>query len=207
MSTQRTIPLPSVRAVARPGIPRKALTAALLAAGIFSVVIYLAISDVPRGVRNLSGGPAKLSAFTDETGASVSIEAFRGRVLVLNLWAAWCVPCIQEMPSLDRLAARMPEDSFAIVAVNQDKGSAGAAKLVFKRMNLQVLKLYLDPSGVLAREIGTRGLPTTVIFGPLGEPLSYREGAAEWDNEEFVRYLISLSPRPADAHRTAVRPD
>ncbi|MBI5320033.1 TlpA disulfide reductase family protein [Bradyrhizobium sp.] len=189
--------------MARPGIARKALAAALVAAGIFAVLAYLATPGVPRGVRNLSGGPAKLSAFADENGASVSIEAFRGKVLVLNLWAAWCVPCIQEMPSLDRLAARMPAESFAIVAVNQDKGSEATARHAFKRMNLQTLKLYLDPSRALSREIGTRGMPTTVIFGPLGEPLSYREGAAEWDSEDFVRYLESLSPRAPGPRRTA----
>lgn len=196
MSARQTIPLPPVRTMARPA--RKALAAAVVAAGIFGIATYLAVSDVPRGVRNLSGGPAKLSAFADEDGAPVSIEAFRGKVLVLNLWAAWCVPCIREMPSLDRLAARMPKDSFAIVAVNQDKGDAAVARLTFKRMNLQALKLFLDPAGALAREIGTRGMPTTVIFGPAGEPLSYREGAAEWDSEDFVRYLASLSRHPPD---------
>lgn len=176
-----------------PGVARKALMAALAGAGLFAVAAYLAVPDIPRGVRSLSGDPAKLSAFTDESGAPVSIETFRGKVLVLNLWAAWCAPCRQEMPSLDRLATRMPSDSFAIIAVSQDKDGAAAAKPAFERMNLRTLKLYLDPSRALTHEIGARGLPTTIIFGPEGEPLSYREGIAEWDSQDFVRYLESLS--------------
>ena len=66
------------------------------------------------------GAAAELSSFVDQSGAAVSVDSFRGKILILNLWAPWCVPCLKEMPSLDRLAGRLPPKDFAIAAVTKD---------------------------------------------------------------------------------------
>lgn len=134
----------------------------------------------------------QLTAFVDERGAAASIDAFRGKIVILNLWAAWCVPCLREMPALDRLAERLPEDKYAVIAVNVDRGSPEVAKRSFGRLGLSRLKLYLDPAGKLSSEIGARGMPTTLILDANGKPLSFREGAAEWDSEEVVADMIAL---------------
>ena len=76
------------------------------------------------------------------------------------------------MPSLDRLAARLPEKDFAIVAVTQDPVGPSASKAMFDRMALKRLKLYLDPDGKLGPEVGARGFPTTLILGANGAPLA-----------------------------------
>lgn len=173
----------------------KAALVSCCAGALFAAVAYWLLTPAPRGMRQLSGGPAQLSAFVDESGATVTLDMFRGKVVVFNLWAAWCAPCVQEMPSLDRLVDRLPQDTFAVVTVSQDKTGAQAAKPAFERLNLKNLKLYLEPARALTSEIGARGLPTTVIFGPGGEPLSFREGAAEWDSDEMVAFIRRLAPR------------
>jgi thiol-disulfide isomerase/thioredoxin len=144
--------------------------------------------------------PAKLSPFLDAAGNPVSIDAFRGKVLILNLWAPWCVPCLQEMPSLDRLAARLPDKDFAVVAVTKDSVGDSPSKTTFDRMGLKRLKLYVDPKGSLAPEVGARGFPTTLILGADGTPLAWREGAADWDSDEAIASLDKLAERSRRAN-------
>jgi thiol-disulfide isomerase/thioredoxin len=144
--------------------------------------------------------PAKLSAFLDAAGNRVAIESFRGKIVILNLWAPWCVPCLQEMPSLDRLAARLPEKDFAVVAVTKDAVGDSPSKSTFDRMGLKRLSLYLDPKGALPGEFGSRGFPTTLILGPDGAPLAYREGAADWDSDAMIANLDRLAGRPRPAN-------
>jgi thiol-disulfide isomerase/thioredoxin len=139
--------------------------------------------------------PAKLSAFLDASGHDVAIESFHGKTVVLNLWAPWCAPCLREMPSLDRLAARLSEQDFAVVAVTKDPVGDSPSKRTFDRMGLKRLKLYLDPAGKLPPELGARGFPTTVILGPDGAPLAYREGEAEWDADAMAAKLDALAGR------------
>lgn len=138
--------------------------------------------------------PARLSSFVDTAGAPVSVASFRGKVVVLNLWAAWCIPCVREMPSLDRLAGRLPAEQFAVVAVNQDKAGSDLPRRTFEGLALRHLKLYLDPAGRLKADVGARGLPTTLILGPDGIPLSFREGAISWDSEEMVERIRAMAP-------------
>jgi thiol-disulfide isomerase/thioredoxin len=141
--------------------------------------------------------PAELGAVLTERGAPEPIDAFRGKTVILNLWAPWCAPCLQEMPSLDRLAGRLPAADFAVVVVTKDPVGDSASKRTFDRMGLKRLKLYLDPEGKLAAAVEARGLPTTLILDRDGAPLAYREGAAEWDSDAMVARLEALAQRPA----------
>jgi thiol-disulfide isomerase/thioredoxin len=139
--------------------------------------------------------PAKLSPFFDAAGNPVAIESFRGKVVILNLWAPWCAPCLQEMLSLDRLQARLPEKDFAVVAVTKDPVGDSPSRTTFGRMGLKRLSLYLDPKGALQPEVGGRGLPTTLILSADGAPLAYRKGAADWDSDAMVANLDRLAER------------
>jgi thiol-disulfide isomerase/thioredoxin len=139
--------------------------------------------------------PASLSSIVDESGRQVSFDAFRGKTLILNLWAPWCAPCLKEMPSLDRLTARLPESEFAVVAVTKDALGDSPSKRTFDKLGLSRLKLYLDPQGRLPAEIGSRGFPTTLILGPNGAPLAFREGETAWDSDAVVARLDQLAAR------------
>ena len=139
--------------------------------------------------------PARLSPFVDESGAPASVASFRGKVVVLNLWAPWCLPCLKEMPSLDRLAARLPDKDFAVLAVTKDVIGDTPSRRAFDAMRLSRLKLYLDPKGRIEKEVGARGFPTTLILGPDGAPLAYREGEADWDSPEMMTRLETFASR------------
>lgn len=174
-----------------------ALLAVLLLAG-FAILATTQARRTDGGagfVEILNREPATLSPFLDASGTSVRIEDFRGRTVVLNLWAPWCVPCLQEMPSLDRLAARLPARDFSVVAVTKDPVGDSPSRRTFERMGLKRLGLYLDPEGKLASEVGTRGFPTTLIVGRDGAALALREGATDWDSDAMVARLEALAGR------------
>ena len=177
---------------------RAGLLAAVVA-GLFALAAWRAINPLPRTEIVDIRGPAGLGSFFDESGAAVTVNSFRGKVLILNLWAPWCAPCLKEMPSLDRLAGRLPQKDFAIAAVTKDGFGDTPSKRAFDAMGLRRLKLYLDPKGVLEGEVGARGMPATVILGRDGALLGFREGAADWDSAEMIDRLgqfAAQSPRP-----------
>ena len=183
------------------GAARRAALLGAVVAGLLALAAWREMAPVPRtGIVDLRGQePAKLSSFVDESGAEVSVDSFRGKILILNLWAPWCVPCLEEIPSLDRLAGRLPQKDFAIATVTKDGFGDTPSKRAFDAMGLRRLKLYLDPKGDLEAQIGARGMPATVILGRDGALLGLREGAADWDSAEMIGQLgqfAAQSPRP-----------
>ena len=87
-------------------------------------------------VELLNKDPVALSPIIDEAGRRAAVEDFRGKVVIINLWAPWCAPCLKEMPSLDRLAARLPDKDFAVVAVTKDPVGDTPSKRAFAAMKL-----------------------------------------------------------------------
>jgi len=147
----------------------------------------------PTGIEILAGQfPAPDTPFADEHAAVTAIKDFRGKIVILNLWATWCAPCVREMPSLERLAARLPSDRFAVIAVSQDKGGVAIAKPFLERIGVRRLPLYVDPNGRVSRDLGVRGFPTTILIAQNGTVLARLEGPAEWDSDEIIAYLLSL---------------
>ncbi len=164
----------------------------LVAAAAFAVAKW-STDSVPRTFDRPHGELSlPKTTFSADGGTEVSLDAFKGKIVILNLWATWCHPCMKEMPSLDRLAARLPVERFAVVALNEDKGGAAVAKPVLERLGIRGLAFYADPDGRLSGDLGVRGYPTTILIGRDGELMGKREGAVEWDQEGVVSYLLAL---------------
>jgi thiol-disulfide isomerase/thioredoxin len=123
--------------------------------------------------------------FIDEHGGRHTLAEFRGKVLVVNLWATWCAPCVKEMPSLDRLAADRASDKVAVVAISFDRGVEDARKF-YDEKGVKSLALYLDSSTAMAHLLGVDGIPITVIYDPEGRELARLAGGggANWDSPE-----------------------
>lgn len=128
-------------------------------------------------------------SFVDADGRRVDLADFKDRVILLNLWATWCGPCVKEMPSLDRLQAQLGGDAFQVVALSLDRGGRTAVEPFYRKTGVEHLALFLDPASESMKVLSLRGLPTTVLVDPEGRELGRVEGAVEWDSPEVVAFL------------------
>lgn len=126
------------------------------------------------------------AAFADGEGQPLTLADFQGKVVLVNLWATWCPPCVEEMPALDRLQARLGGPEFEVVAVSQDRGGVSLPKAFLMREGLENLRLYIDSSSSMTRALKAPGLPTTVLFDREGREVARLVGPAEWDSDEMV---------------------
>ena len=108
-------------------------------------------------------------SFVDGEGRPKSLSDWRGKVVLLNIWATWCVPCREEMPTLDRLEAELGGKDFQVVAVNIDRGGGDKPKAFLAETGATHLALYTDPSGKLFASIKAVGMPTTLLIDREGQ--------------------------------------
>lgn len=122
--------------------------------------------------------------FQDASGQPVTLDSFKGRVVLLNLWATWCQPCRKEMPALDRLQAALGGPDFEVVALSIDRSGVAGARKFLDSVGVSKLKLYADPTARLANEFKAIGLPTTLLLDRQGREIGRLIGPAEWDEGE-----------------------
>jgi len=142
--------------------------------------------------RSHAGTQAPNVAFEGPDGRPTRLAAFRGRPLLINLWATWCGPCIVEMPSLDTLAQRQPEGrGLQVVAISQD-ASDGRRKVTdfFAARSFQRLQPYLDSEMGLMFGLGLDTLPTTILYDSQGREVWRMVGMADWQGERVARLLL-----------------
>jgi thiol-disulfide isomerase/thioredoxin len=150
-------------------------------------VFQLAPSVQPRP------SPSDNATWKDANGKILNLANFKGKVILINYWATWCPPCIRELPSIDRLQARLGGDDFTIVAISIDRGGKPIARRLMKHLRLKNLALYLDPTSKSAKKLGVRSMPTTFLFDRKGREIGKLEGGAEWDDKEaiaLIQYFI-----------------
>lgn len=115
-----------------------------------------------------------------------------GRVVVLNLWATWCAPCVHEMPSLERLQAELGGEKLLVVAVSLDREGRRVVERFRTQTGLKSLEVYYDPRGRMAEVLGAEQLPFTLIIGPQGEEVARVTGALDWSSLGVLAYLRDL---------------
>ncbi len=125
--------------------------------------------------------------FLDEKGGPATLTQFRGKPLMVNLWATWCAPCIAEMPHLDRLAGE--DDRFRLITVSEDLEGAKVIEPFFREKGFKALTRYSDQQNVLMGALGTETLPTTVFYDARGKELWRVYGMMDW-NGAPARKLI-----------------
>ena len=133
--------------------------------------------------------PAPAITFTDEAGKPHSLADFRGRVVLVNFWATWCLPCKREMPSLDRLEATLGSERFQVLALSQDKIAVSKVRDFYFDQKIADLTLYIDQTGNSQRAFAVTGLPATVLIDTRGRVVGRMVGPAEWDSPEAVALL------------------
>ena len=165
--------------------------AALLVAGCLLGAPTANAADVHAQTLPLHETPLTLPdvTFADGDGASLSLSDWRGKIVLLNIWATWCGPCRVEMPTLDRLQQRLGGDRFEVLALSVDRSGAGVVRRFYADTGIEALNLYIDQTGRALRTLGVAGLPTTLLIDPEGREAGRLVGPAQWDVPEMAKSL------------------
>ena len=139
--------------------------------------------------RSHQGEPAPDTAFEDGEGQPVRLSAFRGRPLLVNLWATWCGPCVVEMPSLDALAAR-EGDSLRILTISQDTDGRQKVTDFFAAHHFTRLQPYQDGRMQIMTALRVDTLPTTILYNSQGVEVWRMTGMSDWQDQRAARLLL-----------------
>ena len=146
-----------------------------------------------------NGHPVDFSslAFKREDGSAVSLADFKGKTVLLNLWATWCAPCRHEMPDLDALQAALGGDDFEVVTVSLDRKSPDKPRSFFDEIGIEHLTLYYDEKMAMFPVLRSRGMafgmPSTLIIDKDGCSLAHMAGPAAWASEEAQTMVRALT--------------
>ncbi len=127
--------------------------------------------------------------FRDKDGAAVGLADFRGKVLLLNVWATWCGPCRKEMPTLDRLQSELGGPNFEVVALSIDRAGVDVVNKFYSEIGIEKLAVYIDDSAAAMRQLGIVGIPSTLLVDREGRELGRLVGPAEWDAPEMLAFI------------------
>jgi thiol-disulfide isomerase/thioredoxin len=149
----------------------------------------------PHGI-NVHVEPRALPALhlIDAQGNRKSLDAWHGRVVLLNVWATWCAPCREEMPALDRLQTALGGPAFEVIALSIDSGGMPAVQAFFRRTGVRQLQPYLDAEQDAARSLAAGGIPLSLLIDAQGREVARKLGAAHWDDPEVQRLIRQYLP-------------
>jgi thiol-disulfide isomerase/thioredoxin len=143
--------------------------------------------------------PVPAIRFADADGRAQSLRAFRGRVVLLNIWATWCGPCRKEMPSLDRLDGKLGGADFVVLPVSIDRTGLAAVAPFYRALGIERLGVYLDPLGRGTSALAIPGVPTTLLIDREGRLAMRKMGEASWDGPQMIALIHRFLPRDAAA--------
>ncbi|MGI9387040.1 MAG: TlpA family protein disulfide reductase, partial [Methyloligellaceae bacterium] len=127
--------------------------------------------------------------FVDRSNRSLKLTEWKGKIVLLNLWATWCAPCRKEMPGLDALQAQLGGDQFDVVALSIDRDGLEKAGKFLKKISVKSLALYNDGTAKAGVKLKAFGMPTTLLLNRQGEEIGRLTGPAEWHSEDAVRLI------------------
>ena len=127
--------------------------------------------------------------FQDASGKDVTLSSFKGKTILLNLWATWCNPCREEMPALNRLEAALGSDKFEVVALSLDRNGYEASRKFLDEVKADKVNLYVDPTAKQGMALKLLGMPTTILINKDGLEVGRLAGSAEWDSDDAKKLI------------------
>ena len=137
--------------------------------------------------RSHAGTPAPAVKFEGRDGATASVADFRGKPVLVNLWASWCAPCLAELPDLDEMATG--QKNLTVLAISQDLGGWRAVDKAWKVDAYETLVPRLDKAGNYAQAVGAAGLPVSILYDAKGREVWRVNGPVAWDTPAAVAAL------------------
>jgi len=177
----------------------KSIAILLLMLAMLGIFILLqgkdSLFNLSHQPRIKSGLPAPNFTFPGLDGKMVSLSDHRGKVVLLNIWATWCPPCVEEMPSIQRLYEELGGEDFEILAVSIDNSGAKVVAPFMKKYKLSFPAL-LNPEGTVQTLYGTTGVPESFIIDKEGILVQKVIGSRNWAAPEAIRFFRDLIRKP-----------
>ncbi len=151
-----------------------------------------ATGDLARLSFKTAGKPAPATSFESKAGPT-TLAVFKGKVVVLNLWATWCGPCLKELPGIDRLAGAMKGTDVVVLAVSEDQAGWRAVDPWWAKAKLKNLTPYIDKKMELGFGFGAAGLPLTLIYDRQGREVARLTAPAAWDSPNAMALLRAVA--------------
>ena len=170
----------------------------LLTLKFIIVFIYLISSSSSYAIQELNlknlvihKNPKKLEKinFKNINNEIINLNSFENSLIIINFWATWCEPCIEEMPSLNRLKTNPIFNNLEIIPINVGKDNIEKTKDFYKKLKIKDLKIYFDKDVELAKKFLLRGLPTTVFINKQGEEFARVIGFVNFDDKNIIKWL------------------
>jgi thiol-disulfide isomerase/thioredoxin len=166
---------------------------AVVIAAVVLVPLFRPNGNSRSGPSSMAGQVAPVYVLRDDRGNEASLAAYRGRVVVMNLWASWCPPCREEMPDLQRLADAYRKDGVVVIGVDQGE-SPERAQLFARSLHISY-PIWVDPDQRYGRVYAALGLPTTVVIGTDGVVVRGFDGPLTYDQmRATVAPLVKTTP-------------
>ena len=154
--------------------------------GAFAYVIFTSIHERIVQVDDM----APDFSITADNGRTITRSEFGGKLLVLNFWASWCPPCIEELPSLDQFQRELASQGVVVLGISRDKDPK-AYKQFIEKYNVSFLTA-LDPDNKISAEYGTFKIPETYLINRDGKVVGKIISSTNWTDERMVSYVKSL---------------
>ena len=165
----------------------------LLIIFIFFISSALAndVSDIKNIVINKELKTYNNLTFLDSKNNEMTLDSFKGKLVVMNFWATWCAPCKEEMPSLDTLKKNSNFKNLEVLPINVGLESFEKSQQFYDELNIKNLMIYFDNPNTLAKKLHLRGTPTTIIFNKEGKEFARIIGSIDFNSVEFTKWLSS----------------
>ena len=160
---------------------------------LFSNSFATEISDLKNIVINDQPKKYDSLTFLDAENNQLDLENYKGNLVLLNFWATWCVPCRDEMPSLDLLQGHESLDNLKIFPINVGQDSLEKSAEFFEDLQIKNLKIYNDGPITLAKKFGLRGVPTSVLINKDGYEFARIIGSINFEDKKFIAWLSNYN--------------
>ena len=141
----------------------------------------IAINEIPK--------PISPIIFEDFSGNKINLSNYQGKLIIINFWATWCVPCAKEMPSLDSFYKNNNFKNLKVFAVNTEEPNKIITKEFFNNLKIKKLEIFFDPNLNFINEFKLRGVPTTILINKKQEEFARIIGEIDFQNKKFIKWL------------------
>ena len=145
----------------------------------------IVINKYPKSYKNIT--------FRDINNKSVNLKNFKNKLIILNFWATWCAPCVEEMPSLDLLQSHKKLNNLKIFPINIGQEDLLKSKIFFKKLKIKNLDIYFDHTVNLSKKFLLRGVPTTILINKEGKEFARIVGSIDFRDEKFISWLENFN--------------